>query len=849
MKNILTSLVLSSTFVAPVFSQISFEQHYGTPSKLDAFSAIAPTADGGYLLAGTTANFGSQDLDILLIKTDAGGSALWTKTWGGPGNDGAAALMRAEVGSGYILAGHTAGANGDRDFLALRLDENGEELWRVVRGGSDDDAATAALALSNGDFFVAGNTIPSQFSGQQTLVMRIAANGSVVWENIYGIGSFDEVKGAVTTADGGFILATNRGNLLKTNGQGFSVWQKSISMSGLSPFVEFFKRDFGGNLIIGGANMLSSNLPFLFTLNEDGEIVTNFSIKSSVPLNSWWIDDAIGLSNGQYALVFRGFFTPSLLSTRPGLALFDPTADTILWYAPYTDLNMADIQRPNQLLKTTVGDNILLVGSTSSDEEGVNAFLSIFSYNGTQLLFKYFGVTDLADNETARKVLQTPDGGYLVLANKALPGKSLDMWLIKTDANGNVQWDVAYGFPDADNLIGIDAAPDGGYVAVSYNDESIRVSKINSIGQAQWLKKFEVGLGDGTFGVRVAPNNECLLVFPSTIVVGTTVQGGSTLMKLNAQGDSLWAKHYPDLGPDYENPYLYGLAFAPDNRYALCGGVETPPNNELWPVIALTDADGNLLWSKTYDPDESLAIMIDINSTSDNGFVTHGIQLGNVPVSPHVIRTDANGNKLWTAKPNDPDASFLFPWSSAHAASTGHTFLFEEKRYPGGNKPTLPERDYAGSVQKLSVTGQLICEGNFGLGRAGSFRGGAITADGGAVAVGTASFNNSTDAWLVKMNPDCTVGFQTPLTPPFGMQLSPNPSSGTLVLEIESEHSGAVSIEVLNVAGQKVLQWRGEKTGETFRQHFDLSQSPDGVYFVWVQLGEKARALSWVKQH
>lgn len=845
MKNNLTSLALLLLFATSSSAQSTFERHYGAPSKLDAFSAIVPAADGGYLCAGTTANFGSEDWDIMLIKTDADGNAVWTKTWGGPGNDGAAGIVNATGGNGYLLAGYTAGANGDRDFLALRLDENGEEMWRIVRGGSDDDAATHALVASNGDFLVSGHTIASQFAGQEVLAIRLSATGNVVWENTY---SPDESKGAVETADGGFILPFGFDFLYKINAQGVFSWEKTLSTPDFSPYIEFIQRDSSGQILIGGGDF-GSGSPFLAFLDDDGNIASRYHIQDSATFAFSQLQRAIGavpLAGGTYALAFRDLFSPTASPFTPGLAVFSPSGDTLLWYSTYEALDLADIGNPGQLIRAGTGADVLLAGSTSNNDEGVNAMLAKYSGPGAPLWRKSYGVAAPADNEGARKVLQTSDGGYIVLANKAVAGNSRDIWLIKTDANGSVQWDAAYGFPDADDIAGVDATPDGGYIATAYNGPSIRVFKISGSGQLQWLKKFDTGLADGTFGIRATADNGCLLIFPAII---PNIIVGSTLMKVGPQGDSLWSKYYSDLGSGYDEPFLYGIAFASDNRFALCGGVEAPPNGDLWPVVAFTDINGNLLSAKAYDTNDLLAIMIDVHTTASNGFVTHGIRIDNNTgtLRPLVIRTDTNGNLLWTAKPDDPNAGFLFPWASAYTGNSGHTFLFEQKRLDSGNKPLLPLRDHAGSVHKLNADGQIICDVNFGLGKAGQFSGGATTSDGGAVAVGNAIFDNSTDAWIVKMNPDCTVGFQTPLAPPFGMRISPSPSSGPFVLEIESEINGSLSVDVVNAAGDKVLEWHGRKNAAVLRQAFDLSSVADGVYFVRVQIGEKARVSGWVK--
>jgi len=46
-----------------------------------------------------------------------------------------------------------------------------------------------------------------------------------------------------------------------------------------------------------------------------------------------------------------------------------------------------------------------------------------------------------------------------------------------------------------------------------------------------------------------------------------------------------------------------------------------------------------------------------------------------------------------------------------------------------------------------------------------------------------------------------------------------------------------------------VLTWKGEKSGGTdFQQPFLLTQAPDGVYFVWIKVGQQARTIAWVKK-
>ena len=72
----------------------------------DTSTSIIKTGDGGYALAGYTKSSGAGDYDFWLVKTDATGNMVWSKTYGGTGDDRAYSLVQTGDG-GYALAGNT----------------------------------------------------------------------------------------------------------------------------------------------------------------------------------------------------------------------------------------------------------------------------------------------------------------------------------------------------------------------------------------------------------------------------------------------------------------------------------------------------------------------------------------------------------------------------------------------------------------------------------------------------------------------------------------------------------------------------------------------------------------------
>lgn len=846
MKQSLVFLAAGLLAASPAFAQTSFERHYGASSKMDVFAAAVPTPDGGYLFAGTTANYGAQALDVLLLKTDAAGNTLWAKTWGGPGNDGAADIVAANGDEGYLVAGHVAGPGGDRNFLALHIDENGDEIWHLDLGNAQDDAATAAAALPNGEFIVAGNTIPSLTAGQLLLMVRTGPTGNIVWQKTEdGISDYNVVKGVATTAEGGFLIATPDLEVIKYSGAGIFQWSTFLlTPAGAPRALEHFRRDADGTLLAGGIYN-AFGTPFLAFVSDDGTAQSVLELENPADPQQFkgsYVESACRMSDGNYALWLVDWYGVNSSPNEDSFVGLDPGTGQIVWEIPVSAADLTDFRHPGQVLAAP-GGGFFLLGGLTSEETGLNAAVISYSSAGTETARETYGVEAPDDNEVGRQVRQTPDGGYIVLSRQINGGNSSEFWLVKTDAAGSVQWSGTYGLPDADDPFALDLAADGGYIAAGRNGPHLRVLKVNSGGGMQWLKQFDVGgtgFVDFPFGLRTLPDGSFLAAF-------TTYGAASVgkLMKISAQGDSLWLKAYPFIGT---NIGFYGLTLAPNDGYAVCGYAVIEATGALVPLVMLTESDGDLLWSETYDPGpDGVTVLIDIHPTAGGGFVTQGLRLNGI--QPYVLGIDADGDSLWSASPLPPQASYLFSWASAHRGATGETYLFEEKRrYPPIGTPFLSTRDVVGSVQKLDANGDLLCESDFGEGHAGQFRGGTLTADGGAAAVGAATFDGSMDAWLVKLNADCTVGFQTPLAPPFDLTVAPNPSPGLFSLQIETAQNGPVAVEIVNAAGEKVLAWQGDKIAPVFRQNFDLGAAPAGAYFVWVKIGASARSVTWVKQ-
>lgn len=104
--------------------QVQWSKAYGGTVD-DRGLSLVKTSDGGYLISGYTNSFGAGGIDVYLVKTDSAGNLLWTKTFGGTGDDYGCSVFQSSDG-GYAIAGYTNSFGaGNNDVYLIKTDLNG----------------------------------------------------------------------------------------------------------------------------------------------------------------------------------------------------------------------------------------------------------------------------------------------------------------------------------------------------------------------------------------------------------------------------------------------------------------------------------------------------------------------------------------------------------------------------------------------------------------------------------------------------------------------------------------------------------------------------------------------------
>lgn len=134
-------------------------------SDWDFAYSLQATSDGGFIIAGTTYSFGYGNADGYVIKTDASGSVVWSKTFGGKKDDEFKSVVQTNDG-GYALTGYTKSYNDSLgDAWVFKINLNGDSIWSKYYGGNKEDFGNGIIQDQNSNIFASGGTKSYSTSG------------------------------------------------------------------------------------------------------------------------------------------------------------------------------------------------------------------------------------------------------------------------------------------------------------------------------------------------------------------------------------------------------------------------------------------------------------------------------------------------------------------------------------------------------------------------------------------------------------------------------------------------------------------------------------------------------------
>jgi hypothetical protein len=229
-------------------------------SSTDMGWSVQQTTDGGYILAGMTTSFGAGSDDVYLVKTDADGDTLWTRTYGGSANDMGCSVQQTTDG-GYIVAGYSESFGaGESDVWLVKIDANGDTLWTRTCGGRDYDYGWDVQQTSDGGYIVTGYTESFGAGSDDVYLVKTDANGDSLWTRTYGGSDDDQGYSVQQTSDGGYIITGETDSfgagssdfyLVKTDANGDTLWTRTYGGSSTDMGWSVQQTSDGGYIVAG----------------------------------------------------------------------------------------------------------------------------------------------------------------------------------------------------------------------------------------------------------------------------------------------------------------------------------------------------------------------------------------------------------------------------------------------------------------------------------------------------------------------------------------------------------------------------------------------------------------------
>ena len=339
-----------------------------------------------------------------------------------------------------------------------------------------------------------------------------------------------------------------------------------------------------------------------------------------------------------------------------------------------TEFSIINIQAQQTFQKTIGGDQMDGGYSVQQTVDGgyitagntwVKGYLVKTDSSGDVLWTKTFEPTGNGNIE-CYSVQQTVDGGYIIVGTASATGAvgagGWDVYLIKTDSNGEMLWAKTFGGKGEDKGKSVQQTVDGGYIIVgtttsfggdieySYSaDFDVYLIKTNSTGELSWSKTFGGPQWDEGNLVRQTTDGGYII----TGQTGSFGKGGDIfLIKTNSIGSAFWTKN---LGWDMKD---YGLCVqqTSEGGYIITGHISyIGENDEPTPSglgLVKTDANGEMLWWKVLK-EGSYADGHSVQQTNDGGYIVTGtagaaFKEGWSRYSVYLVKTNSDGDLLWT---------------------------------------------------------------------------------------------------------------------------------------------------------------------------------------------------------
>jgi hypothetical protein len=430
----------------------------------------------------------------------------------------------------------------------------------------------------------------------------------------------------------------------------------------------------------------------------------------------------------------------------------------------------------------------------------------LFSTYGQSTFEKtYGGVYD----EYAHSVLQTDDNGFILCGYTCSYGEGQeDVYVVKTDVFGNVEWKKTYGGPGEDHGYYISKTNDGGYIICA---ESTSFGS-RTMGDTLWTKNInENYLSTSRCAVQTEDNGFVVCGSTSMTNLGET---DILLFKLNESGELIWSKKYGGEGYDFS----YSICKTIDGGVILCGG-SSYDKSEYDIYIIKTNAQGDTTWTRKWGGSGYNAGYC-ILPYEDGNFLVGGCSSSTGTMYHILLKINNEGETIWSKTIGEDESNF-----GMHIAFTNDNCIVG-----CGWSKNFNEQESRLNLYKTDADGNLIWLKNYGGYTYDLGYDVFESNDLGLVVAGyTQSFGaGMADMYLIKTDAEGIITSMDELQQEnSSFNIFPNPASSFITITT-SQNQPIEEVIIYNHLGQKAL------VTKPVNNKVDVSKLKPGIYFIEV---------------
>ncbi len=392
------------------------------------------------------------------------------KVIGGADNDQGLSLCLSDD-NGYMVIGNTRSQGlGSNDILILKMNNKGEIQWQLLYGGIHQDFGTWIEQTSDNGFIALAFSWDAGFPREDALLIKLDSNGNEIWSKYFGYNHRDQGLSVKEISEGGYIFTGftrqpgDLGNIyiVRTDEQGNEIWSNNFGTEYVDFGLDVIPTNDNCFLLVGTAGGFYNPVEFYYQ-NHDADIIL---LKVNDSGEEIW-RNYFGGDSHEMAY--------SIKKAENGYYIFGVTQS---------------------------------IGAGSFDN-----YLIKIDYEGNELWSKTYGGEDF---EYGRSMDISADGSLYLFGTTNSLGttNSPDMYLIKTDENGNEIWSLIIGGADSEYGYSVKATPDGGCALLgetkSYGmgGQDIYFLKVDSIGNIEIFSNMEDTNMEDTnkFRISLFPN-------------------------------------------------------------------------------------------------------------------------------------------------------------------------------------------------------------------------------------------------------------------------------------------------------------------------------------------------------